>query len=121
MYEYTYENNNELQEVRIPDLGAITMSDYTWTRPAKMIFPGGSERTYEYDSLMRFQALTVTDPGGNSLLNYTYTYDPTGNMVTKATEYGEYTYDYDGSSRLTGVDNPVLNDESYTYDVMGHA
>ena len=40
--------------------------------------------------------------------------------MTKTTEHGAYTYDYDGSSRLTGVDNPVLEDEAYTYDVVGN-
>lgn len=120
MYEYTYGNNNELREVRIPGLGAITIPDYTWNRPAKMTFPGGTQRTYGYDALMRLNTLTATDPGGNPLLDYAYTYDEVGNIVTKATEHGMYGYDYDASSRLTDVDNPVLENESYTYDDVGN-
>ncbi len=120
MYEYAYGNNNELREVRIPGLGTMTIPDYTWNRPAKMTFPGGTQRTYGYDSLMRMQSLTVTDLGGNPLLDYAYTYDNVGNIMTKATEHGTYGYDYDDSSRLRVVDNPVLDDESYTYDDVGN-
>ncbi len=119
-YEYAYGNNNELREVQIPGLGAITIPDYTWNRLSKMTFPGGTQRVYGYDALMRLQSLTVNDPGGNPLLDYAYTYDNVGNIETKTTEHGTYGYDYDGSSRLTGVDNPVLDDESYTYDDVGN-
>jgi YD repeat-containing protein len=68
----------------------------------------------------KVKTLTAIDPGGNPLIDYQYTYDPTGNIVTKATEHRTYRYDYDASSRLTGVDNPVLDDESYTYDAVGN-
>jgi len=101
-------------------LGAVTIPDYTWNRPAKMIFPGGTQTTYTYDALMRLKSLTAADPGGNPLLAYQYTYDEVGNIVTKGTEHGNYTYGYDNSSRLTSADNPVLDDESYTYDAVGN-
>jgi RHS repeat-associated protein len=81
---------------------------------------GGTQRMYGYDALMRLNTLTVTDPGGNPLLDYAYTYDTTGNIVTKATEHGEYGYDYDAMSRLISADHPVSDDESYTYDAVGN-
>ena len=120
MYEYSYGNNNELKEIRIPGLGAITMPVYTWNKPATMVFPGGSKREFGYDPLMRLKSLTVKDPGGNALLDYVYEYDPLGNITTKTTEHGAYTYGYDESSRLTSADNPVLADENYTYDHVGN-
>lgn len=120
MYEYSYGNNNELREVRIPGLGAITISDYTWNRPSKMTFPGGTQRASGYDALMRLQSLLVTDPGGNPLLDYTYTYDNVGNIEIKTTQHGAYGYGYDAMSRLISTDNPVLDDESYAYDDVGN-
>ncbi|MCP4289030.1 MAG: RHS repeat protein, partial [Gammaproteobacteria bacterium] len=119
-YEYTYGGNNELREVRIPGVGAITIPEYTWKRPAKMVFPGGSAREYTYDPLMRLKQLTAKDPGQNIVLDYQYSYDSMGNIQTKATEHGNYAYDYDNSSRLTSADNPTLDDEAYTYDTVGN-
>jgi RHS repeat-associated protein len=85
-----------------------------------MTFPGGTQRVYEYDALMRLQSLTVTDPGGNPLLDYTYTYDHVGNIEIKTTEHGLYGYEYDAMSRLISADNPVLENESYTYSAVGN-
>ena len=85
-----------------------------------MLYPGGSTREYEYDPLMRLTRLVVTDPGGNSILDYSYEYDSLGNIVSKITEHGTYSYGYDGTSRLTSVENPTLDDEAYSYDAVGN-
>ena len=55
------------------------------------------------------------------ILTYGYPqYDEVGNILQKTTEHGNYTYGYDVVSRLLTADNPVLNDESYTYDDVGN-
>jgi RHS repeat-associated protein len=120
IYTYLYGLNNELQEVQIPGLGSITIPNYTWNRPATIDYPGGTQRTYTYDALMRLQSLSVTDPSSNPLLNYQYSYDEVGNILTKTTEHGNYSYGYDAVSRLLSADNPILTDESYTYDDVGN-
>ena len=35
-------------------------------------------------------------------------------------EHGSFAYEYDGLYRLTSVDNPVLDDEAFTYDPVGN-
>jgi len=51
-YAYQY-HNNRLTSVQIPDLGFITIGEYTWNRPAAMTYPGGSSKTFEYDDISR--------------------------------------------------------------------
>ena len=119
-YTYRYGDNNELREVNIPDIGSITIAGYQWNRPTAILYPGGGKREYEYDGLMRLRTLSAKDPGGNSLLDYSYEYDSNGNIVSKNTEHGTYSYGYDGASRLTSADNPTLDDESYSYDAVGN-
>jgi hypothetical protein len=41
------------------------------------------------------------------------------NILTKTPKHGSYTYGYDAVSRFFSADNPVLDDESYTYDNVG--
>lgn len=95
VYTYHYGLNNELREVQIPGVGSITIPAYTWNRPATVNFPGGTQRTDAYNALMRLESLTVLDPSSNSLLDYAYTHDEVGNILTKTTEHGLYDYDYD--------------------------
>jgi len=42
------------------------------------------------------------------------------NINTKGTEHGNYTYGYDNLYRLINADNPVQNDEAYSYDEVGN-
>jgi len=44
----------------------------------------------------------------------------TGNITTKDTEHGAYTYQYDELYRLTQAINPTISDEAYTYDLLGN-
>jgi YD repeat-containing protein len=49
-----------------------------------------------------------------------YQYSGAGNIASKNTEHGSYTYQYDALYRLSKADNPNLPDEAYTYDALGN-
>ena len=119
-YTYTYDDNNQLSEVRIPGHGSITYASYQWNRPESITLPGGSTKDYAYDPLMRVKEITSKDPGGNVLVDYDYAYDRMDNITTKATEHGDYTYGYDDLYRLLDADNPTVSDEAFTYDPVGN-
>ena len=53
-------------------------------------------------------------------VDHQYTYDKMDNIQSKETEHGSYQYDYDDLYRLTTVDNPVQDDEAFTYDEVGN-
>ncbi len=119
-YRYRYDEANRLAAVEIPNQGTITFTRYTWNRPTNILFPGGGTQSRTYDPLMRVSAITVKDPARNPLMNYRYTYDQTGNIVTKETGHGTYAYAYDDLNRLVEAQNPTLPDEAYTYDSVGN-
>ncbi|MFZ0613876.1 MAG: RHS repeat-associated core domain-containing protein, partial [Desulfobacterales bacterium] len=119
-YHYTYDAANQLTGVEIPGQGTITYSSYTWNRPAEVILPGGSRRTYGYDPLMRVKSITTRDPGQNVVMDYHYSYDRMDNIIDKNTEHGPYGYGYDGLYRLTSAENLVQSDEEYSYDGVGN-
>ena len=119
-YGYLFDANNQLSAVQIPDAGSVTVSEYTWNRPAVMMLPGGGTKIFSYDSLMRINQITSRDPAANEVLSYAYTYDAADNITSKATGDGDYVYTYDDLYRLTAADNPTLADEAYTYDAVGN-
>jgi len=49
-----------------------------------------------------------------------YQYSPSGNITSKGTEHGTYTYQYDELYRLISAVNPTISDEAYTYDAIGN-
>jgi RHS repeat-associated protein len=119
-YTYTYDDNNKISSVTIPDQGSITWPNYTWIRPQSITLPGGSQKAYAYDSLMRVKDITTKDPGQNNILHYQYDYDRMDNITDKETEHGTYTYQYDNLYRLTNTDSPTIQNEAYTYDAVGN-
>ena len=114
-YTFTYNNGDQLTSVNISDEGSITYSGYTWNKPSIMTLPGGVAKTYSYDALMRTQAITVKDASQNVLMDHNYSYDNTGNILTKQTEQGDYTYTYDSLSNLLASSAPA-DSETFTYD-----
>ena len=119
-YSYEYDANNQFLSVQIPEKGFITYNAYTWNRPSSVTYPGGTAREITYDPLMRINSILVKDPAQNILMNYGYTYDRMDNIIRKTTEDGGHGYAYDDLYRLTHADNPVLQNESYTYDPAGN-
>ena len=119
-YTYAYDDNNQLVSVSIPDVGIIAVNETKWYRPTRITLPGGTTKTYAYDSLMRVKTIATYGPAGNTLLRYDYEYDRMGNIIAKETEHGKYLYVYDKIYRLTMADNPALPDESYAYDPVGN-
>ncbi|MCP4375239.1 MAG: RHS repeat protein, partial [bacterium] len=122
LYEYAYGDNNELRSISLPGTGQIGYPSYTWTRPDAIVYPGGARQEYSYDPLMRVTQILAKDPGGNSVLDYSYTYDTVGNILSKQTERGSYNYTYDAISRLTDVqvDVPGEDNEGFDYDAVGN-
>jgi YD repeat-containing protein len=59
VYTYTYGFNNELQSIQISGVGNIEIPDYTWNRPATVNYPGGTQRSYTYDALMRLESFAL--------------------------------------------------------------
>lgn len=119
-YEYTYDAGGRIKSIEIPGNGFITYNDYTWNRPATMSLPGGTVKEYTYDPLMRYTGINTDAPDNSALMDYGYTHDKMDNVLSKATEHGDYAYSYDEIYQLTGADNPGTQDEAYTYDGAGN-
>ena len=123
---YYYDAGNRLSQINISDEGSIIYNQYKWNAPTKITYPGGLNRTVDYDAIMRTKHINNSDSANNSLMDYVYEYDKAGNIKTKTTEHGVYVYGYDDRYRLTTVDNPVvpsvstLVDEAYSYDDAGN-
>ncbi len=60
-----------------PQLGLVTIGEYTSNRPASMTLHGA------YDPLMQLKQITTIDPGGNLLLDYCYGYNKMNNHIHK--------------------------------------
>jgi RHS repeat-associated protein len=119
-YRYFYDEANRLSAIELPAGQRITYTGYRWNSPLGVVRPGGTTTAWDYDALQRLISIEGSDPVGNSIMSYQYSYSAAGNILTKQTEPGEYQYSYDLLDRLTDATSPVLDDEHYTYDLLGN-
>ncbi|MGA1825011.1 MAG: RHS repeat-associated core domain-containing protein [bacterium] len=120
--DYSY-IEGQLNTIHIPQAGDITFGDHDWLSPTRVNLPGGTVMDLDYDPLQRIKAIQSHDASNDILMDYHYARDTIGNIVSKATEHGSYTYSYDKTYQLLSADNPpdtAINDEAYTYDKVGN-
>jgi len=63
---------------------------------------------------MRSKTITLSDPGQNTQMSYSYTYDKMDNITARNTQAGNYGYTYDNLYRLTAVQKDSQSAEAYT-------
>ena len=121
-YSFNYDTAHCLQSVVVPGEGVIVYSydEYQWLEPTRVEFPGGTVREITYDGLQRHTGIRVTNQAGQTLMDYSYTWDNTGNITEKATEHGLYQYGYDNIDRLIEAEYPTFSAEEWTYDPLGN-
>jgi RHS repeat-associated protein len=117
---HKYDAAGRLNTITIPGQGDIAYSTYKWNSPTNITLPGGSSTDYTYDALWQVNAIAAVDPGSADIMTRNYVYTNEGNITTKDTEHGTYTYTYDELYRMTDAVNPTVTDETYTYDSLGN-
>ncbi|MBR0191324.1 MAG: RHS repeat-associated core domain-containing protein [Thermoguttaceae bacterium] len=82
-----------------------------------------AESVYTYNANNAVTSITHKNPNGTQIVQHSYTYDNTNNIVEYLNSIdGSTTYNYDFLGQLIGADyaNQNLDDETYTYDENGN-
>ena len=116
---YSYDKAGRPTAVDLGNAGQVSYNGYTWNRPNKITLPGGATLAYGHDGLQQLTGITAKDPAANPLVDYGYSRSDSGQVTKKATEHGDYDYNYDNLYRLTQATSPQ-NGESYDYDAVGN-
>jgi len=122
-YDYRYTAHGQLAALSLPGEGTLSYQDYAWLTPRAVLFPGGSAWELTYDGLLRQVLRTLKDPAGKTLLDYRYTFDAAGNLVTLGSPQGDTRYQYDTRYQLTEARYPSGDGrtaEAYAYDGVGN-
>jgi RHS repeat-associated protein len=86
----------------------------------RVTYPDGTTETYTYDKNNQITTLTNAKVNGTVISSYQYTYDASGNQLTKKEVKGTTTYTYDSLNRLHTVTEPIGKLTAYTYDGAGN-
>ena len=76
--------------------------------------------TYTFDDANRLTSLIYTQPNSTGLPFYGWTYDAASRMTSMTTIDGEVDYAHDSTHQLTTADYDYATDEGYVYDENGN-
>ncbi|MBB3178448.1 RHS repeat-associated core domain-containing protein [Variovorax sp. Sphag1AA] len=115
---YDYDGAAQLQRVDIPGAGVLSVADWQWFQPKKVILPGGTEQRMEYDGYQSLTRLKVVNPTQATVFDLQNQFGKLAE-IKKATFDGvglEYTHDDAG--RLTAIGASLLSrrGETFTLD-----
>src|SRR3990167_3497894 len=114
---YTYDRLNQLKSISHPTLGLTSYSYDNASRLESKTLPNGIVTSYTFDDANRLKSLVTKHPNQTVLNQFGYTFDKSGNRLTRTTPEGTTTYTYDDLYQLKTVS---AEPESFTYDPVGN-
>ncbi|MBP9985135.1 MAG: RHS repeat-associated core domain-containing protein, partial [Prevotella sp.] len=85
-----------------------------------VIYPDGSNETYEYDENNLNIALVNRKADGTLIEAYSYTYDAANHQTSKTDAKGTTTFTYDKVGRISTITEPNSTKTVYAYDKAGN-
>jgi large repetitive protein len=115
---YTYNLINKLEKISIDSVGDVVFDGYKWLRPEKIHFPG-IKKADRYDEFLRLAERKTTTESGQPVLDLSYRYDPTDNIISRTSAGVTTSYTYDNLQRLIGLQKNG-DSEKFAYDPVGN-
>ena len=115
-YEYTYNDANQVDGVRIPGKGIVSINQYQWLAPESISYPGGARRETVLSGLLEPLSVLQQDPADNLVATLNYTYDENRDVLTAVSDTGTASYSYDAERHLVGATDSVLGVFAFGYD-----
>ncbi|MCW8199631.1 hypothetical protein D8B23_14675 [Verminephrobacter aporrectodeae subsp. tuberculatae] len=119
---YDYDGAAQLEKVSIPGEGNISVTDWQWFQPKKVLLPGGTERRLEYDGYQNLTQLKVVNPGQATVFELQNQYGKLAEIRQARIDGSTLGYTHDDAGRLTQVSAGLLSgrNESFTLDANGN-
>ncbi|OGX05564.1 MAG: hypothetical protein A3G87_00340 [Omnitrophica bacterium RIFCSPLOWO2_12_FULL_50_11] len=114
---YSYDRLNRLKSISHSTLGLTSYSYDNASRLESKTLPNGVVTEYSFDEADRLKSLVTKNPNQVILSQFDYTFDKSGNRLSRTTLEGTTSYTYDDLYQLKTVSPEA---ESFTYDPVGN-
>jgi len=112
---YGYDGNGELSRLDIPGEGSISVSEWTWTAPKKVVLPGGTVQEMDRDGHQQLLRLRVKGPGQTTLFELENQFGKMRELSSRSVDGKATRFDYDEAVRLVKATPEFSGGTSQTY------
>lgn len=122
--DYTYNDRDQLLSITHRNASGLVLASVQYVRagvgePTKIIREDGSYVMLGYDNARRLTSEAYYDAANTLLETVTYQYDAAGNRTVRTDGTGTHTSTLQPGYKLTSVDGPGSNDQSFAFDADG--
>lgn len=112
---YTFDASAQLESATIPGEGIISVSEWQWYQPTKIVLPGGSVQRKTFNGYQDLTRLQVLSPSQATVFDLQNEFGKLAD-VTRSTRDGTVIdYSRDDAGRLVKVEGPLFSGRSETF------
>ncbi|WP_066263437.1 RHS repeat-associated core domain-containing protein [Hydrogenophaga flava] len=115
---YTFDAAAELESVTIPGEGIISVSEWQWYEPTKIVLPGGSVQRKTFNGYQNLTRLQVLNPAQATVFDLQNEFGKLADVTRSTFDGASRDYTKDDAGRLVRVEHPLLSGrgEAFTLD-----
>lgn len=116
--EYGYDGTGVLESLTIPGVGALSVTEWQWFAPKRVVLPGGTEQRMEFDAYQSLTRLRVVNPAQATVFELQNKFGKLAEVKQSTIDGNSVDYTLDDAGRLTALDASVLSgrSEAFTLD-----
>ena len=114
---YAYDEQGQLQTLTIPGEGSLSVTDWQWFSPKKVLLPGGVEQRMDYNGYGELKQLNVVSPAQTVLFQLQNQIGQLAEVKTTSRDGSTLNYTYDDAQRLTAIEGGFFSGKNETYQV----
>lgn len=116
--EYGYDGAGVLESLVIPGAGTLSVTEWQWFAPKKVVLPGGTEQRMEFDAYQSLTRLKVVNPAQATVFELQNKYGKLAEVKQSTIDGNTSDYTLDDAGRLTALGASALSgrSEAFTLD-----
>lgn len=116
--EYGYDATGVLESLTIPGVGVLSVTEWQWFAPKRVVLPGGTEQRMEFDAYQSLTRLRVVNPAQATVFELQNKFGKLAEVKQSTVDGDSFDYTLDDAGRLTAFDASVLSgrSEAFTLD-----
>jgi RHS repeat-associated protein len=113
--EYGYDGVGVLESLAIPGVGTLSVTEWQWYAPKKVVLPGGTEQRMEFDAYQGLTRLRVVNPAQATVFDLQNKYGKLAEVRQSTIDGSTLDYALDDAGRLTALNASAASGRSETF------
>ncbi|MGF6349825.1 RHS repeat-associated core domain-containing protein [Variovorax sp. W2I14] len=115
--EYGYDDAGVLESLTIPGAGTLSVTEWQWFAPKKVVLPGGTEQRMEFDAYQGLTRLKVVNPAQATVFELQNKFGKLSEVTQSSIDGNTFDYTLDDAGQLKALGASALSGRSEAFTI----